>query len=287
MADCISETAGTIGYIDAGHGQAAGLSEVAIPVGGDHQVSSTDLINRAISVDALPAADASFDGVSFVTDGSNGGWPLVLMSYVYVRKNVSSYITDPTEQALLVAFLNSLFDPLYITKCKEKYGFLLPQVESYVRPVLNELAATVSGDLFVFEDDPAVVPTTPLAISTHRQEIADIEREALLNGVSGNSDFAVAELAALRVELANVLAKNEELEQALERSGIAVGNGVNSGNVTTALAFISFILWLLAGAMFVFRYMKADKRETVTSNYGGDLELKNNNNGVGVQDMTI
>lgn len=289
MVDCISETSGTIGYIDAGHGQAAGLSEVALPVGGDYSVSSTDLINRAINVDDLPAADANFDGVTFVTDGSNGGWPIVLMSYVYARKDVAAYITDPIEQALLIAFLKALFDPLYITECKEKYGFLLPQVESYVRPLLDDLASGLAQE-FLFEDDPAEVPTSPLTFSTHREEIADVERAALIADVAASSTFAEtgiasisAELADLRAQVASLTELNEDLEVALERSGINVGDGVNSNNVTTALAFISFFLWLIMGAAFVFRCLKGGKQQPVTNDFG-DLELKNNDN---TQDATF
>ena len=38
------------------------------------------------------------------------------MTYMYVRKNLT-FIEDPQEQTLLVAFLTALYDPVYINQC--------------------------------------------------------------------------------------------------------------------------------------------------------------------------
>ena len=49
-------------------------------------------------------------------------WPIVALSYIYVRKDLS-HITNPVSQGLLQAFLTALYTEEYISVCEEEFGF--------------------------------------------------------------------------------------------------------------------------------------------------------------------
>ena len=56
MTDCIRETRGTIGYIDAGHGHAEGLSEIALRNADGNYLTSLEAKERGGIIKAASAA---------------------------------------------------------------------------------------------------------------------------------------------------------------------------------------------------------------------------------------
>ena len=130
MNECIEQRAGTIGYNEAGIGVFAELQEISI------QNKYGRLLNSQIAAanggigakesDILPKdATGDFSSVSLLDQDGEYTWPITLLTYIYVRNDLS-FKTDPVERALLVAFLKALFDPSFVSRCETEYGFALP-----------------------------------------------------------------------------------------------------------------------------------------------------------------
>jgi hypothetical protein len=306
MTACIQKEVGVIGYIDAGHGQSAGLKEVLLQAKGQYTKSNVELIQSAVRLDSLPSSpDADFGAVSFVTDGANG-WPIVNLTYLFVRKNVAAYISDVTEQALLIAFLRAIYNDEYVSQCAEKYGFVIPgaDIRAYAIRAIDAVATNVTEFFFETEDETIDAANRRNVFSTHRAEIADIEREALMDdvvditGMLDTLNFAdvLAQLATLKTEMADLTRMNDSLErQVVAKTGSAFGSKEKSNlQGAVVLSVLSFLLWAVWIVAFIFRRVSGagstsqnglGKSGAVDYN-NGDLELKHNNNNGFVEDET-
>lgn len=266
MATCIDEVPGTIGYLEVGHGISTGLDEVRLH-NRDAAVGTTQFrnsqesnIEAAISMDAFPSSpDEDFSSVSFIDRGGADTWPIVLMTYIYVRKDLSSFISSPQEQALLVAFLRALYMPDYLQRCADEYGFILfldnAEVKQFAEDAISMVEASIdytNATKFVFEteDTMAITGAAEYVFSQKRREISDVERDDL------------------QEELASLLAQIEELTSVTDgdvsqsaAQGITSGTGFFSSSDETqlkaalALGSISFAFWTLWIAAYLYRTM--------------------------------
>eukprot|EP00522_Entomoneis_paludosa_P006891 CAMPEP_0172439606 /NCGR_PEP_ID=MMETSP1065-20121228/528_1 /TAXON_ID=265537 /ORGANISM="Amphiprora paludosa, Strain CCMP125" /LENGTH=470 /DNA_ID=CAMNT_0013188309 /DNA_START=59 /DNA_END=1471 /DNA_ORIENTATION=- len=210
MTTCIRNTPGTIGYIDAGHGIGAGLKEIELEnLDGTLQSSAEAAAQGGIAAaedGVLPAApDRDFSGVSLLNRPGKYTWPIVQMTYIVVRKDLS-YFEDPESAAFMVAFLRALFMDDYIEQCADNYGFTLPSqsVRDFALEGIAMLQLPENTTQWIFETS-----TLPLdgqeehVISSKRQRIADAERSSLQSSVASLE----AENAALRSELNTLSSK--------------------------------------------------------------------------------
>jgi hypothetical protein len=297
MAACIQNEIGVIGFLDAGHGQSAGLKEVLLQAKGVYAKSSLELIQSAVVMENLPPSpDADFGAVSFVTDGRNG-WPIVNLTYLYVRKNVPSYIADATEQALLIAFLRALYNDEYVSVCAKKYGFVIPgpDMRSYAVAAIDALASDGITEFFYEGDDITIDAANRRNVfSTHRAEISDIEREELLDdvaditamlGSTGNNDNVLTQLATLKKEISALTMMNAELEDRVDaKTGSNFGSTEESNlQAAVVLSVLSILLWAVWIIAFFFRRVRGgimsakSLHDKNVVDYGhGDLELKTN-----------
>lgn len=247
MTDCIKGTPGTIGYIDSGHGISAGLSEIEIEnLDGTLLSSQQAAANGGIvaaAINAFPAsADADFSGVALLNKPGENTWPIVVMTYIYLRKNLT-YVEYPDESTLLVAFVKSLYDPEYIQQCVEKYGFILPPnaTRDMALAGIEMLEVHPDAEEWIFESS-----TLPIAgadhnvISSKRSRIADVERHAL------ESEFKamVEENAILRDQMSS-----------MTKSESASVSGLTSSQETQlraalVLSILSFVLCFVIIIMF-------------------------------------
>jgi len=128
MTACIETNPGAIGYIDAAHGIEAGLTEIRLSNGDGNFLTSQDagvlgVQDAAKDLSAVPdSADGDFSQVEFYNMPGPKTWPISLVSYVYLRKDIS-HIKNPARRTLLKAFAEALFDPQYIGLC-ERYGHI-------------------------------------------------------------------------------------------------------------------------------------------------------------------
>lgn len=130
-------------------------------------------------------------------------WPITLVSYVYIRKNLS-FIEEAHRRQLLKAFATSLFDPDYIGIC-DRYGLI---------PVPDELRQlSLDGIDLIDVDDPEdanawlfETSTTPGAgqsdyvISQKRKSFTLYEVDRVADDVSDLKE----QVRQLRLELASV-----------------------------------------------------------------------------------
>jgi hypothetical protein len=289
MTGCIASTNGTIGYIDYGHGASAGLSEVRLKVGSDFRHSPDSVVAPAVTRSALPAtANLDHANVSFLNAAGDTTWPIVQMTYVYVRQNVT-FLENPQEQSLLIAFLRALYNDVYMARCRDDYGFTimtnssLPDLYSYAMAEIDQLESSASVDstpwLFENKDTLKIIGAGPYVFSGRRHvqlkeikaKLAELE-ETLMgttaspsstgNGVTADS------LAKLQAQIDGLRSAVEDLDGQQEPSpviDVAVAESVSftESNQTQlkaamALSSISFVLWMFWIAAYVVRCLKVD-----------------------------
>lgn len=125
MADCISTTNGAIGYLESGHGWSESLQEISLKNKEDQYVTSKYAFDNggiasAAEDPVLPVtATADWGHVEFINMGGRKTFPIVLMSYVYVRTDIAEFMQDVHERGLLRLFLESLYMDEYIGVCKK------------------------------------------------------------------------------------------------------------------------------------------------------------------------
>jgi len=244
MTDCIRDNEGTIGYIDSGHGHDQGLIEIELENADGTLLSSKEAAelggigSAALSVPDSP--DKDFGGVDLLNKGGEYTWPIVAMSYIYVRKDLSHISSD--DQALLVAFLKSLYEPDYIEQCEDLFGFIRAP------DFLKTLAMTGIGMLNVTTDNEFSFESSTLAnegqgdyvVSAKRRSYAEYERSGFVGDVSG----LVAEAAALSQLIQDLELKADSMKvqiETLEGEQKALAESVAgfSGTSTSSSAFTS------------------------------------------------
>jgi len=251
MAECVKNTDGAIGYMESGHGWDLGLSEVSLRNKENVYITSkeaSDLhgITEAANLATTPPhAGDDWSDVHFIDQRGKNTFPIVLMSYIYVRRELEEYILDHNNRALLQMFLKALYMDEYFGECS-KLGFnkvptnIEAMAMAVIDPKTNEEIDTgikwawpvingVSESEWKFEStiDP-VVGAGEKVISSKRKSY---------QGVALEDVFAVEKLTDEEIE--NIVAI---LEMEFER---LASNSHQQGQINSALvlAALSFTLW--------------------------------------------
>jgi hypothetical protein len=197
-----------------------------------------------------------FSPLALYQAGANT-WPIVAMSYIYIRKDLT-YMPNPESQTLLKAFLKALYTPEYIGVCEEEFGFFRVTGE------LREKALTAIDDLVITPGAPEWTyelstdkrnGQNDYVISAKRESYSEIEQDYAVEAV----DQLVRDVVALKAE--NVL-----LMEALEHSHNENSNEHDMFpdeemdkdtqlKAALALGSISFILWILALIVLIAKYV--------------------------------
>eukprot|EP00527_Entomoneis_sp_CCMP2396_P002012 CAMPEP_0198140618 /NCGR_PEP_ID=MMETSP1443-20131203/3759_1 /TAXON_ID=186043 /ORGANISM="Entomoneis sp., Strain CCMP2396" /LENGTH=427 /DNA_ID=CAMNT_0043803109 /DNA_START=186 /DNA_END=1469 /DNA_ORIENTATION=- len=251
MTTCIKETPGTIGYIDAGHGIGAGLVEIELEnIDGTIQSSEEAAMNGGIAsaeAGVLPASpDMDFSQVSLLNRPGKYTWPIVQMTYVYVRKDLT-YFNDPQEAGLVVAFLKTLFDVDYIQQCADDYGFTIPSgsVKAFGLQGIGMLEVSNETMPWTFESS-----TQPIAgqdqyvISSKRARISDLERSSLTTDTAA----LVAENEMLKMQL-NAVANDAGMTDSQE----------SQLKAALAMSTLCFIFLSISFIAYFFRFCTSGK----------------------------
>lgn len=255
MTKCLKEIPGAIGYIDAGHGHSEGLKEIEL-----QNVHGTYLSSRraaekggiGAAAAAIPdSADADFGSVDLLNKPGEFTWPIVAMSYVYVRKDLS-FMETPKQQSLLVAFLKNLYDPKAIEQCSI-FGFT--RVPNSVRKIALEgiemLQVDPAAPEWTVEEDtiPGEGQGT-YVISHKRRSYAEYQR------YSQESDLekAMAKIAELEAKISGE-AGAPASTATYASPATYTDNDAQKLTAALALGAISFTLWCIAGLAFVAKRM--------------------------------
>jgi len=258
MADCINAKPGTIGYIDSGHGHSVGLEEIDLEnlqgtFLNSKVANERDGIAAAVKRSNFPDSTTDdFGDVNLVNAPGANTWPIVQMTYVYVRRNLT-YMMNPNEQSLLIAFLRALQDDEYVGECAEKYAFTLPSAE--VRAFAKSGIDLLEQDLlegaqqWTFENE-----TMPLmgagtyVISPKRQSIADVEREEF----AADIELMQVTIEELTAEVAFLKGGNgsfsSEVESFLTTYVASKDTQLTAALVLASLSFVFWVSYLLFAA---------------------------------------
>jgi hypothetical protein len=288
VTTCIEENIGAIGYIDSGHGLTAGLSEVRLrnAISGEFFNSQESTIVDALRTDILPDAPTDdFSAVSFLNGPGSSTWPLVLMTYLYVRTDLPAFMDSADEQALLVAFLRTFFLDDYISPCKELFGFTvmnsIPAMKEYATAAIDLVESSVSANAtkFSFESKTDVINGAgPYVFSGKRKEIIDVNLNDLTSTVTdleeqvmeimavaglGDGGVLTGQLAQVQVDvkalrtdvdvLLNRFNNIEGVESALQNSNF---NNDTQVKAALVLSSLSFVVCCLGVASYLTRYVK-------------------------------
>lgn len=177
------------------------------------------------------------------------------MSYVYVRKDLDSYMGDrPTAQGLLQAFLKALYTDQYIETCVDDFSFF--RVSGSLRDkaltAIENLNMSAQAPRFTFEFDTIKGGGGQLddVISVKRASYSEIEQDNLVSAIK-----------ALQLEVESLKEKNTVLEAEVvaltEGTGMDDDEEDNDTQIRVAMAFgtISFIMWVLAIIVLLVRFV--------------------------------
>ena len=225
VTDCINEEPGTIGYLDAGHGHSEGFEEVYLENAAGTKLTTIQSRDRggiagAADVEGLLPASASddFSSVSLINNPGEFTWPISAMTYVYVRQDLS-FMSNPQEQALLKAFLQTLYDDSFVQQCVDAYEF--SKVDGSALQIamdaIDALQVDSNATLFQFEEGTMLNEGQgDYFISAKRSSAFEVEIDVL---TSANSA-----LTAQVTEMSRLLAQTRSQVAALAENAASTGS---------------------------------------------------------------
>lgn len=308
VTTCLLESEGGIGYIDTGHGLDAGLAEVRLQSTYDPTVffNSRDStpISNAINASLVPSdPTADFSSVSFLNQGDTKTWPLILMTYIYVRTDLPSLLMQPYEQTLLVAFLKTFFIPDYVNICTKLYGFTvmndIPSMKEYGETAIALVEQSINSTAtppWTFESK--TVPITgagPYVFSTKRKEIIDVTVQDLTTAVTNIETELIARVTsdeettmkmnALQKQVETILLDIARLQSEITKTTEQSQSSNSSSSPFTdqdasqikaalALSCLSFIFWCMWMGVYVMRQMNRSTTTTTMATQSATSEAE-------------
>ena len=208
MTDCIQERAGTIGFLEAGRGVDAGLQEISIKNKYGRLINSqTAKANGGIGAreEGILPDDPSgdFGQVSLLNQDGEYTWPIQILSYILVRADLS-FLPQPDQRSLLVAFLKALYDPSFTGDCTDKYGFSMADGSALQlgQKAIDTLEVRLEGsgaNTWTFENKAEpIVGAGDYVLSANRDSYNQIETDFNRDQV----DILKATVADLQQEIA-------------------------------------------------------------------------------------
>jgi hypothetical protein len=263
MTECIVSKEGTIGYIDSGHGHAEGLQEIELRNADNFYVNSREAIaNGGVTAAAANAGfpdslDADFSSVNLLNQPGENTWPIVAMTYIYVRKDLT-FIPNPASQTLLKSFLKQLYADDFIPICEADFGFVR------VTGGLRNMSLAAIDSLVVASDAPEwIIETDTLSRTGQGNYVISTKRDSYSEVEQNN---AVGDIATLTALIAELEAKVESMQVTISQLSDTTSTHTHSEEtgaveeaaeyldiesdddtqVKTALALasVSFILWM-------------------------------------------
>eukprot|EP00934_Nitzschia_sp_Nitz4_P001387 Nitzschia sp. Nitz4//scaffold79_size90958//36858//38351//NITZ4_005021-RA/size90958-augustus-gene-0.176-mRNA-1//-1//CDS//3329558237//1387//frame0 len=254
MTSCIVDNEGTIGYIDSGHGLAEGVAEIKIRNADGVYINSQEAAARGGILAATENAgfpdtlDASFADVDLLNQPGASTWPIVAMTYVYVRKDLT-FMSNPASQTLLKAFLEALYHEDYMPVCEEEFGFVrvTGTLQEKALAAIADLNVTAGAPDWTFEQSTSSrVGQGDYVISVKRGSYSEIEQDAAVDSITTLTE----ELEALKASYAALLSSVDSLVETVDSAQYAVDDDDDDDDkkLKTALALgsVSFSLWILA-----------------------------------------
>lgn len=161
------ENEGAIGYIDAGHGHNAGLSEIELQnKEGNYLTTKTADIGAAggVALGMTPSVipsdpSADFSGVNLYDLSGPTTWPITMISYFYLEQNMTAM--DEGTAALLMYFVKFILSEEGQTLAENNLFVKLPtQLLEYNTLTLNSVIAPAGMPTYITETASTTQPQT-------------------------------------------------------------------------------------------------------------------------------
>jgi len=244
----IKDTPYSLGYLDAGHGHDFGFGEVALTnKDGQTRTSKASIAlggvasagAEGVKANAFPAsASADWSDVNLYDMPGANTWPIVLVSYMYVKKSQAS--TNPKTAAALKAFISVIINNQE-SLCEE-FGFTAPS------EALRNLAVAAASTIvypagmqeFTFETDTQAYDGMKTnVISKKRHSFDDYER------------------SVMKSDIASMKAAGAGGAGVQGTSGAVSGSSSDGGSpVALAMSVVALVVSLLSVCLGAFAFMK-------------------------------
>uniref|UniRef100_A0A7S0NSE7 PBP domain-containing protein n=1 Tax=Calcidiscus leptoporus TaxID=127549 RepID=A0A7S0NSE7_9EUKA len=188
MSGYIADNAYAIGYVDAGHGHGEGLSEVALQNKEGVYLTTLEADIGAAATAALAQGDviptdptADFSAVNLYDMPGNSTWPITMISYFYLEKDLS--YKDADVVSLMMAFVNFVLSAEgQEIAVENKFSILPPSLVAYNDATLASIVTPAGMVSYAFESASStkiINGQLDHVISGKRQSFADYERKKM------------------------------------------------------------------------------------------------------------
>lgn len=223
MQSKIAGTAYVIGYLDAGHGHQLNFGEVALVNkdgftrtsrasmemsggGGVAQAGAQGVANAAFP----PSADANWADVNLYNMAGESTWPIVLVSYLYVRKDQST--TNPKTAAALQAFVHMIIDDN--DDLSLEFGFTKPPtpLKSLASAAASSITYPPGMESFTFETSTDVINGMKANVISSKRNSHDVYADSVLEAQLDQIQEQVGDVK-VQVEINTLKLNVEKVEE--------------------------------------------------------------------------
>jgi len=259
-----------IGYLDAGHGHANGLSEVSmLNLNSNQYLKSTDAdISTAVgSLDtsSIFPADSSmpFDHVNLYNIAHPQAWPITMVTYLYLQKDMSEW--DDEKAGLFKAFVEYINEENGQAALEE---FRFTKIPSTIVTYNNE---TIQQNItwpenmteFTTEDSTAPwIGAGRYVISSKRRGYPEYDRGQIYDDI----EELQTQYTALMTQYDALVAENADLTQNYDDLSASVGSSCgcdddNAESIAAAAIALACIAVVLSIASLCFANVRKNQRE--------------------------
>lgn len=175
------------------------------------------------------------------------------MTYIYVRKDLT--FLEPQSQALLVAFLKSLYMESFVQQCVDDYEFSLVvgNAKTIAEQAINSLITSAAAVPFTFEEgtelyagagDYVISAKRKSAMEVEADKMA-VENEALkarISALEQQLKQAVVSIATIESQIGNI-----EMTENGGRSTMSSGGSSTGFMTALAMTGVSMIFMFCGG----------------------------------------
>jgi len=252
MSSFIQANSYAIGYIDAGHGHAASLGEIALQNLDGVYLRTTEANIGAAGTAGLAAGviptdpTADFSAVNLYDQAGNTTWPITMISYFYMNKDLSSL--DVNSAALLMYFVEFILSTVGQDMAVTNLFSRLPaELLTYNQQTLSTLMLPTGYTPYTTElasTTQVEVGAGAMVVSGKRRSYAEYERTANVAKIASleatvSPPPPVVHSARVEISAAGSVADVTEADKAEIASAIAASAGVSPSSVSVTVVSAS------------------------------------------------
>ncbi len=196
-------------------------------------------------------------------------WPMVLITYMLVRKDLTTVIPDPRAQSFLVEFLKSMYDPLYTERCEKEY------LNFAVKGKLLEIALQSIETIVLSPEAPQWIRETSVisgdgqgefVISVRREQSSLIQQDILTSKINAAEITLQEVIVQLESMESNTLKMKDQFEQIvstqMNSDASILADKSTRIDASFIMAIISLVLWFITAVAYCHQRAKLRELES-------------------------